>query len=871
MARAHGKGKRPRKKTKKLADRISRLKSVQKPEKTNPFELHINRQKNVVIGQKTKHDKGLPGVARAKAMKKRKETLLQEYKKKHKTNTMIDRRIGENDATMSLEEKMSARFTAERQVRQIRKKMKRGKKIFNLNDEEDLTHYGQSLAEIEKFDDPRSDDDSEEEKLADDFLRQTNFGGLFKKKDNADTNDNLPNEKSREERIDEMIALSKLKKLDRQNVREELFTLTEKLDKEWNDVRSLLNMKEAATSGPASSTEPTSYDMLVKTLKYEARGKPLDRLKTEEELAAEQRKKLEKLEADRLARMSGNDESRVMFNHVSADDLDDNFDFGRKKTSDNFLVYKDGKLVQSEDEFDLLPEQLNNNSDDEEQSDQDGNSKDEDEDDDDDDDDDDEDNYSDVESDNNEKTSDESEENELSTENLSKEKILKKPLAKLKRRKIDEIPYVLEVPVTFEEFLKLVDGYSSSDQAIVIERIIKCNHPKLKADNKEKLEEFYNVLLQYVDHLTRDSACHLDTLDKLIPFLYELAHLSPLSAANCFVKMLTEKRNNYIKNSVQYLTGIQSAFPDLDTLVIFQLILILFPTSDFRHKVVTPALLFMGQILSECRPNSRQEIAKGLYLCSVFFEYISLSKRFVPEVLNYLSGILSLAINCNELEKSSLVIPPFKSSMKATLMLDSPEKSKNIVWRSFKLHELADSEDFTDEFRVNAVWMCCELLVKFAELYQELPSFPQLFRPIEVWMKKLPLTHYPREVRDTIESLDVMLRTRHLLTPLMRARKRPQSIKFFEPKIEAEFTGHKSKKKISTKSGESERLKHIVKRETKGALRELRRDNQFLAQHQLQEQIDRDADRKRKVKELYSVLSNQEGDYKSLMKKKRKE
>jgi len=36
--------------------------------------------------------------------------------------------------------------------------------IFNLADDEILTHRGQTLSEIEKFDDPRSDEEDEEEK-----------------------------------------------------------------------------------------------------------------------------------------------------------------------------------------------------------------------------------------------------------------------------------------------------------------------------------------------------------------------------------------------------------------------------------------------------------------------------------------------------------------------------------------------------------------------------------------------------------------------------------------------------------------------------------------------------------------------------------
>lgn len=38
--------------------------------KLNPFEVHINREKLKVLGKKSKHDRGLPGVSRAKAIQK---------------------------------------------------------------------------------------------------------------------------------------------------------------------------------------------------------------------------------------------------------------------------------------------------------------------------------------------------------------------------------------------------------------------------------------------------------------------------------------------------------------------------------------------------------------------------------------------------------------------------------------------------------------------------------------------------------------------------------------------------------------------------------------------------------------------------------
>lgn len=59
--------------------------------------------------------------------------------------------------------------------------------------------------------------------------------------------------------------------------------------------------------------------------------------------------------------------------------------------------------------------------------------------------------------------------------------------------------------------------------------------------------------------------------------------------------------------------------------VIFQLIFLkivslLFPTSDFRHPVVTPSLVFMQEILFNCKIQSSIDVSSGLYLTTLLLE-----------------------------------------------------------------------------------------------------------------------------------------------------------------------------------------------------------------------------------------------------------
>lgn len=52
-----------------FSDKVNTVKDAKK-QGINPFEVHINKQKHQVLGQKLKNDRGLPGVSRAKAIKR---------------------------------------------------------------------------------------------------------------------------------------------------------------------------------------------------------------------------------------------------------------------------------------------------------------------------------------------------------------------------------------------------------------------------------------------------------------------------------------------------------------------------------------------------------------------------------------------------------------------------------------------------------------------------------------------------------------------------------------------------------------------------------------------------------------------------------
>ena len=198
------------------------------------------------------------------------------------------------------------------------------KSKFLLGDDEVLTHRGQTLADIEKFDDPRSDSDNDDDiRLDKSFVSDAHFGGGVLKK--ADDSEEAHH--NRESLIDNLIAESKKRKEERQKEKEETDDLTDKLDLEYKDVLDVLaGIKNPKKSDVAPAKLPDSaYDILVRELRFDPRATPKDKLKSPEEIARLEKEKLEKLEADRLRRMRGDINVSKVIPHRSADDLDDGY------------------------------------------------------------------------------------------------------------------------------------------------------------------------------------------------------------------------------------------------------------------------------------------------------------------------------------------------------------------------------------------------------------------------------------------------------------------------------------------------------------------------------------------------------------------
>lgn len=752
-------------KKRNLSEKVHRKDGKGGGKSSNPFEVHINREKMKVLGRKQKNDRGLPGVSRAKALKKRKRTLLQEYKVINKANKFTDRRIGERNPTLTEEDRALARYTAERV------KAQKKKSIFNLADEEILTHKGQTLSEIEKFEDVHSDDDSFDEentgKLDSNFVEDAHFGGGILKKTGKE------GAMTHRELIDQLITESKKRKAEKQKIKEATLELTEKLDTEWKDLLPLVN-KVKKDDEPVEKQTADDYDKVMRELRFEARGVPSDRLKSEEEIIKEEKERLEKLEQERLERMRGNVENEIKKSvHRSADDLDD--DIVYEHDPEYMLSYNEqgesNVEVNAEINGKPIKENENNSGEEEEEEEEtdeegEGDSGAESED-----------SLADLKD---ESSSDEEDNNVETTEETIKADLMRrKEIMEVAR---NELPFTFAVPETYEDFRKLMVNQSPSHQSVIIERMVKCNHPSLGQNNKDSLGMVFVYLMQ---HLADESVEAIDdesirncfeVFRSLLPQIFDLAQLNQDNAHNSLVEVIKEKHNDY-RNK-------KKAYPGLDVLIFLKLISCLCPTSDFRHQIVTPCFIFMEQMLSKCRVLSRRDIAYGIFTVTLVLEWTTLSKRFLPAAINFLSGILHLAIPKTGV-KLIRVLPPFKPTL-SLLALTEPIKDSDELILKLEATDFLN-RPIDSSFKIRTIFVTLRLLKDFFNNLSQLPSIVEVYEPILNYLNLIPKQNYPEVLQKEFEILIEIIKNgaaNRKLEYIVMEKKRPKALKLYEPKIE---------------------------------------------------------------------------------------
>lgn len=413
--------------------------------------------------------------------------------------------------------------------------------------------------------------------------------------------------------MEQIIAESKKKKAEKKQTKAGINEQTEELndffDKEFDVISSNL------PSTKVTEKEICPFKKRLLSLKF-AHGKTIasGSSKTVEQIAEEEKKKLEKLEKERLDRMiAEDDDDDENGKYGSVDDLEDNLVYESNSDEDDNKEENDDNEVENEEDDKEVDEDDNVESDSE-------------------------DDFSDLKADTsdseeetNEKKneSDEEEtredvEDEEDTEDIESEVESdddvneKRTDLSDKTEDTEEIAENIPFPEDDEKLEKLLKEHSPTNQGIIIEKLKKSFHPSLSEGNKEKLGVLFKYLLQYIDNIASEATDEqslksvFSIFNEIVPHLFDLAQWNEKVCSDAVREIIKEKFQSYIKKPKVYA--------NLEVLLFLKLVSVLFPTSDFKHGVVTPCFLFIEKMLMSCQVRTRRHIAYGLFLSTLVLE-----------------------------------------------------------------------------------------------------------------------------------------------------------------------------------------------------------------------------------------------------------
>ncbi|KAI1756733.1 nucleolar protein 14 [Xylaria castorea] len=837
--------------------RAAALESIR--EEFNPFDFKHNARgpkfqvtsNRPVLGDAARGITGRPGDAKAMGEERRRQTLLVEMNRRNKTGGIRDQRFGEDDASMTYEEKMAQRFVREKQSHKT--------SMFDLEDDEPmdgLTHMGKSLSFPEKDDFEEADllgpegSDSGNES-ADNQRGLKRLRELDGVEDQVEENvEGEPEKKKTKQEIyNEIITKSKMHKAERQAQKDADEDLREELDEELSDIQALLftKPKPQSNEGDESSSKPgdfgrekmeRDYDLRLRQLAMDRRAKPSDRTLTEEEIAQRDVEKLKQLEDKRQRRMRGEEisdseddkEQSAPETQSTADnpgwydeDEEEDFKLGagiRTRPTATELGFDD------EDDFIVEDDLLASGSDLEpiESGDEDSSAEDEQDDQDD------------------EFTKGLLNEIEAHDSAFSKE-------SDITKNKASEIS---SCPETLEQLLDISRNLLSEQFPLFIQKVRILYHPRLASENKTKLASFSRVLVQYLFHLSNTPRPPpFATLESIIRHIHSLAKSFPIEISEEFRFWIDDLASRCL-------------LPTLGDMVILVAIGTIFPPSDAFHPVITPAMLLIARYLGQKIPKCTADFVQGVFMCSLALHYLKVSQRFCPEFMNFcLNTLTSLAPSKPAKNLGNFPQHEPASGIRITgaskVEVRRPKVTGCIAMPSSEKEELST--------KISVLDTTLQLLDTASQLYAGKTSFIESFEPVVLALghltkgpckSQLPTILVGHAVKLQKKLQTMLTMSKLARRPLELHHHRPLAIKTAIPKFEDKFDPSRHYDADKDRA-DLAKLKAEHKKERKGAMRELRKDANFMAREKLRTKKQKDAAYEKKYKRLVAEIQGEEG------------
>ncbi|PAV65420.1 hypothetical protein WR25_12518 [Diploscapter pachys] len=427
------------------------------------------------------------------------------------------------------------------------------------------------------------------------------------------------------------------------------------------------------------------------------------------------------------------------------------------------------------------------------------------------------------------------------------------------------LPFVFKMPKKYIQFEALVKMYPDSALDDILNRLLTLYHPSLQEGNKERLKKLFVFLLRHFDVVSRTPPTNesMKTLETLGIHIHSLLKIDIEHCVECFRNMLT---SNFTKN--------RKRLNVFHVVSLLRLSSSLFPTSDSFHPVTTLSLQMAVHFLAHAKITNLQTFAQFTVLATALLDHIREGKQFVPELVGFIQFSLDQAVQKNPENPGHQLTTQF-----AGLDFLGPTTST-----AKHPSELKPEDVFSDEKKKNfqdSPQNRCGILRRLLALTDQIRmlylvhthSYKAVFRPILSILRNVESRKdLPILVRDELKMLSGSLEeTMTAKTPdlelrqLSRARNEKSMLKMLEPRFEENFDPERPRtNRDPSRKGaaaEKKKLEHLVKKEKKGAIKELRKDGRFLANKQLATIKAADKDRRMKTKRILGGLAEQQGEW----------
>jgi nucleolar protein 14 len=452
-----------------------------------------------------------------------------------------------------------------------------------------------------------------------------------------------------------------------------------------------------------------------------------------------------------------------------------------------------------------------------------------------------------------------------------------------------QMPYILECPTTMEQFVDMVKEYAQGPQDVaeMITRI-RQYHAIRSGGDRAKVHNFYDILMRRLaclgDALAPARVVEVDAISEALAAMTpEMAAV----AAALWGRMLRGLQAKLGKALRDHELGqrARSTWPSPGALLLLRLLPRIFPATDFRHPVVTPALLYIGQALSQCPILTPTDVERGLFVAALAVQYTEGAGRLMPEVFAFVLSLLGAMAGTDH----ALGLPTLAPSLAAVLHQHTVKGTgataeeggedkaiAPIVLGRGKHLEEEEEEDEDEEKkgdRTEAVTAAlarqylsasCRLLRRLAAgPINQSPAARELFEPFltclaalesivahatkKTGMKgKSPAFALLRETKARVEGVvEEALKARKVLS---WRKKGVTAIQSLAPRVIDNFVVRKDEG-MEREAARVKQLTRQVKREKKGVMRELRRDAAFLDAEKVRVEREKEETRKQVVKD----------------------